>query len=267
MSRHENDPCFDDPYWFLVSSIYPKVSSSSWFILSKMKFPKAISLLLLSSVEAHRGSPQEIYTAAEDERDLSALMEITSCFDSHEFEVYFQGKCTFDELASRMDLMLEESGGDCLSTGELEVLSLLGLNATDIEEGRESVKQLCKAAMDEASTDPNMAVQWDEIAGYGGNFDQNFYDGKTFWNEEIETNVDTIVPGLASNRLKTDAERVDDFYETVAERTAFTWPEVSNFENCEINTAYCCWVSPTMSLLLFNELIHFQNANCKPFVF
>ena len=111
-----------------------------------MKFPKAISLLLLSSVEARRGSPQEIYNAAEDERDLSALMEITSCFDSHEFEVYFQGKCTFDELASRMDLMLAESGGDCLSTGELEVLSLLGLNATDIEAGRESVKQLCKAA-------------------------------------------------------------------------------------------------------------------------
>lgn len=220
-----------------------------------MKFPKAISLLLLSSVEARRGSPQEIYTAVEEERDLSALMEITSCFDSHEFEVYFQGKCTFDELASRMDLMLEESGGDCLSTGELEVLSLLGLNATDIEEGRESVKQLCKAAMDEASTDPNMAVQWDEIAGYGGNFDQNFYDGRTFWNEEIETNVDTIVPDLASNRLKTDAERVDDFYETVAERTAFTWPEVSNFENCEINTAYCCWVSDRQA----ND----GNGNCR----
>lgn len=256
-------------FWFPT---YPKVSSSSALLvdalyLSKMKFPKAISLLLLSSVEARRGSPQEIYTAAEEERDLSALMEITSCFDSHEFEVYFQGKCTFDELASRMDLMLAESGGDCLSTGELEVLSLLGLNATDIEAGRESVKQLCKAAMDEASTDPNMAVHWDEIAGYGGNFDQNYYDGKTFWNEEIQTNVDTIVPGLASNRLETDAERVSDFYETVAERTAFTWPEVSNFENCEINTAYCCWVSPTMSLLLFNELIHFQNANCKPFVF
>ncbi len=91
-------------------------------------------------------------------------------------------------------------------------------------------------------------VQWNEVNGQitnkGSNFDKEYYDGNTFWNEEYQTNYDTLIPDEPSNVLRRDAERVDDLYETVAERVAFEWPNhIDNFENCEIRAAMCCWVA------------------------
>jgi len=142
------------------------------------------------------------------------------------------------------------------------IVSFLRVGYTDYTDvsqeadAREDVKQLCKNAMDLAANDPGKMVPWEDISGYGANFDQNFFDGKTFWNEEVQTDIDTIVPGLASNRLDIDAERVDDFYETVAERVPFAWPEtVTSLENCEIRAAMCCWVSDRQA----ND----NNGNCR----
>lgn len=91
-------------------------------------------------------------------------------------------------------------------------------------------------------------MQWNDVNGQitnkGSNFDKEYYDGNSFWNEEYQTNYDTLIPDEPSNVLRRDAERVDDLYETVAERVPFEWPNhIDNFENCEIRAAMCCWVS------------------------
>jgi hypothetical protein len=96
--------------------------------------------------------------------------------------------------------------------------------STNATQAREDVQQLCKTAIDLTVSDPGKVVAWEDISDYGPNFDQSYFDGKTFWNEEVQTDNDTIVPGLASNRLEIDAERIDDLYETVAGRAPFACP-------------------------------------------
>ena len=229
-----------------------------------MRFTSALLLLLTQDARSILGS------------DVSSrrLNTESSCFGGHNFDLYFKGKCTYDELVARMDVMVQENLSACKHTAALEVMFLLGkllhlcpksksiyfpssmsphtivsclrVGYTDVSQeadAREDVKQMCKTAMDLAANDPDKMIPWEDIAGYGANFDQNFFEGKTFWNEEVQTDIDTIVPGVPSNRLEIDAERVDDLYETVAERVPFAWPNVTSLENCEIRAAMCCWVS------------------------
>jgi len=68
-----------------------------------------------------------------------------------------------------------------------------------------------------------------------------------------------IVPGQPSNVLNRDAERVDDLYETHLQRNPLQWPgdsptSMSNFANCELQAAMCCWVSDRQA----ND----NNGNC-----
>ena len=102
-------------------------------------------------------------------------------------------------------------------------------------------------------------IQWNEalsqVTNKGSNFDSEYYDGNTFWNEEYQTNYDTLIPDEPSNVLSRDAERVDDLYETVAERVPFEFPtHIDNFDNCEMRTAMCCWVADRQA----ND----NNGNC-----
>ena len=61
---------------------------------------------------------------------------------------------------------------------------------------RMKVDQMCQKAMDDGMTLPSKSVPWEKVANKGDNFDKQYYDGNTFWNEEFETNYDTtIIPG------------------------------------------------------------------------
>lgn len=223
-----------------------------------MRLTLAIPLTLTSLAAQVQGvrHVQEVEAIPELNVDSRRLNTEFTCFGDHDFDLYFKGKCTYDELVTRMDVLIQENAKSCLNSAADEVLFLLGYSDASQEgEARETVKQLCKTAMDLAASDPGKVVDWEDISDYGPNFDQSYFDGKTFWNEEVQTDIDTIVPGLASNRLDIDAERIDDLYETVAERVPFAWPKVTNLENCEIRAAMCCWVSDRQA----ND----DNGNCK----
>ena len=123
----------------------------------------------------------------------------------------------------------------------------------------EQTKQLCKKAMDKVANDANSVVEWNletsRVTNKGHQFDKEYYDGNTYWNEEYETKQDRIVPGLDANVLERDAEVVDDLYETVAERIPMEFPtHIENFEDCKLRAAMCCWVSDRQA----ND----NNGNC-----
>ena len=74
--------------------------------------------------------------------------------------------------------------------------------------------------------------------------------------QEYETKYDTLVPGLHSNILEQDAERVEDLYETVIQRRRLEFPShLPNFESCELRSAMCCWVQDRQA--------GDNNGNCK----
>lgn len=225
-----------------------------------MKFAKATSIIAalsgfaISSVTAFRGSQilDADGKASQVHRNLEQTAQDYTCTGGQDYSIYFKGKCDYDHLVKRMDLKVAENSR-CVNSGAKEVQLLAGIIAGEsdpnaIHEAKKAVDKLCRAAMDIVMKDPNKVVQWNNVNGQvtnkGSNFDQEYFDGNSFWNEEYQTNYDTLIPDEPSNVLRRDAERVDDLYETVAERVPFEWPShVDNFDNCEIRAAMCCWVS------------------------
>jgi len=117
------------------------------------------------------------------------------------------------------------------------------------------IYDLCKVVLDDYSTDNT--VPWSEVTQMGEKFDKEYYDGNGDWNEEHQSNYPhpPFIPGRASNVLNRDAERVDDLYENHLQRFPLEWPEtMSNFENCQYQSAMCCWVSDRQA----ND----NNGNC-----
>jgi len=182
-----------------------------------------------------------------------------SCFGDHDFTLYFKGECTYENLVDRMHIKTQENSR-CINSGEEEIQLLVGvIDPSDEHVAKERVKSICKTAMDAMAMDPTKSVPWEQVTNKGDNFDQQYYDGKTFFNEERQTDYDSLIPGEVNNELKRDGERIDDLYETVLERVPFQWPyHIDNFENCEIRAAMCCWVQDRQA----ND----NNGNCnKPY--
>mmetsp|Transcript_15515 Transcript_15515/g.22118 ORF Transcript_15515/g.22118 Transcript_15515/m.22118 type:complete len:439 (+) Transcript_15515:52-1368(+) len=177
-----------------------------------------------------------------NERHLDASY---SCFGEENFTVYFRGSCTYEELLERVELKILESSR-CINTAKEEIALLMGYSdpIRFEDEVKDAVTGLCKAAMKKFEDDPTSTVKWSRVTQKGDQFDKEYYDGNTFWNEEYQTDYDGLIPGEPSNVLNRDAERVDDLYYTVASRTQFEWPDyMPNFEDCELRSAMCCWVS------------------------
>jgi len=115
-----------------------------------------------------------------------------------------------------------------------------------------------------ASADNGGEYPFHNIAGingsYDSHFDKNFYDGGTYWNEEIETELenDESEDEDFTKRLKRDAAHVKRFYEDTAQYGTVEWPgQHSNFDldTCDIHAAMCCWVQDRQA--------GDNNGNCK----
>ena len=139
---------------------------------------------------------------------------------------------------------------------EKELTYHLPENVTDAEA---FVQSICQEAYDKYANDHQ--VPWANITQMGDKFDKEYYDGNGDWNEEHQSNYPhpPAIPGQASNVLNRDAERVDDLYETNVQRYPVQWPgdaptSMSNFDNCKLQSAMCCWVSDRQA----ND----NNGNC-----
>jgi hypothetical protein len=91
-------------------------------------------------------------------------------------------------------------------------------------------------------------------------FEQMFYNGRTNWQEDVETTTttnahssNTATATTTTNILKEDAEAVRVFFEGIAQGRRVEWPggTLSNFRSsvtdadglstCTTNAAMCCW--------------------------
>merc|ERR1712176_1306423 len=78
-----------------------------------------------------------------------------------------------------------------------------------------------------------------------------FFNGRTDWQEEVET-IYATEDGIATSVLKQDAENIRAFYESAAQGRRVAWPGgLTNFQSsetdgagnptCTTNAAMCCW--------------------------
>jgi hypothetical protein len=146
----------------------------------------------------------------------------------------------------------------CPHSASDEILLHLSPGHTE-ESAALKISELCKMARDAYQNDH--VIKWSNITLKGTKFDKEYFDGNGIWNEEHQSNFyhTPTVAGEPSNVLRIDAERVDDLYESQAKRNPLEWPgdtptSIKNFENCELQSVMCCWVSDRQA----ND----NNGNC-----
>mmetsp|Transcript_3556 Transcript_3556/g.5368 ORF Transcript_3556/g.5368 Transcript_3556/m.5368 type:complete len:681 (-) Transcript_3556:438-2480(-) len=202
-----------------------------------MKFstrtPEVIwSLLLLPSLaSAKYNSIRTLVPTTDDIVNFGvdgALTDGVSCLGAEDFFAAFEGDCNFEDLSAAIATKLPAS---CDHTAAEELEILLGSEA--------KLRGLCESAWDAHVA--THRYPFASVSGFGTEWDKEYYDGNTNWNEEIETLYDTIVDERA-NHLRTDANRVLDLYKAEAERDPIEFPSyISNFDSCDLRTVMCCW--------------------------
>jgi len=183
-----------------------------------------------------------------------------SCLSN--FEVSIKGPCNYDKLRDAVQDRLynpDELSYDSISCdhGADEEISLIFPNMT-IFEIKQYVAHSCEQAGSETHTG---LMPWASVTDKGDKFDKEHFDGNGEWNEERQTNKphQPYVLNEPSNVLKRDAQRVDDVYEGFAQSGPIQWPgdaptSMSNFENCQLQSAMCCFVQDRQA----ND----NNGNC-----
>jgi len=158
-----------------------------------------------------------------------------TCSLSGGFSLELQDECSLDALQAAFD--------DFLAAPENQILSSVGSCAsTDLSTllNGQDVSKLC----DEATSPGELSFE-DIVQQKDGKFVDSFFRGKTFWNEEVQTNYDLDDPnGPAVNILKEDLQHIPD-YKRVLEHTKLAYPsELENFNlenSCAMNAVMCCW--------------------------
>jgi len=157
------------------------------------------------------------------------------------------GQCSYDSLLEAYALQVFDAPGACAagsgaasgSTARADLDAKL-INATGAATGPEGAAVVCKALYDGQERVPftNAADMGDDL-----HFEQQFYNGLSDWQDEVETTYEDYEGGRSSY-LKEDAAKVREFYEGDGQYARVAWPaSLTNFEasTCTSHAAMCCW--------------------------
>jgi hypothetical protein len=185
---------------------------------------------------------------------IASLLNFTSgqevkCVEGG-YVLEFDGECnTVNFKLGYEGIFNRES--ECTNTFEEDLRLQLNLPVTaSDDEVNSAIRKICEIAWDNYDTVPFKRTHRKK-----GQFEQIYYNGGTYWNEEVETLLET---GERTNYLKEDSKQVLEFFESFAQSSQVEWPgDLPNFEldKCELNAAMCCWPQDRQA----ND----GNGNCK----
>ena len=164
------------------------------------------------------------------------------------FSLEFDGRCTTETVvAAYADQVYNAAGATastCASSPEADLL----LKVQTAQGPGTSIADLCTAVYQSQDK-----VPFTDAANRGTDlhFEQMFYNGRTDWQEEVET-IYEREDEAPTSILKEDAEAVRTFFQGIAQGRRVTWPgELNNFQSsvqdgnglatCTTNAAMCCW--------------------------
>uniref|UniRef100_A0A7S4QR51 Uncharacterized protein n=1 Tax=Ditylum brightwellii TaxID=49249 RepID=A0A7S4QR51_9STRA len=191
---------------------------------------------------------------------LPSYTSAASCLASlTRFNLAFRGRCRYDDVLGRIADEVAKTEACEGVTAENELIALLGV--TTVEGAQGEVYSMCEGLFQAEKADE--FLPFPDISEQGPQFDKQYYDGNTYWNEQYETNVENRVPYLkneAANRLDIDAANVEDVYDGIAKSGGIQFPGgLSNFQDddgniCDLRAVMCCWASDRQA----ND----NNGNC-----
>jgi len=174
-----------------------------------------------------------------------------SCLGGYDFTIEFNGNCVYSDIIEQFVDYLDEAAPSCGHDALTELRILLDVGSD--EEVLSQISSICDNAWNAHIA--SEGYPWADVTGYGPEWDKEYYDGNTHWNEEHETLYNTTIEGEPANRLKDDAYFVDGLYDSHAQRKPIEYPShLDNFDQCELRSVMCCWPSDRQA----ND----NNGNC-----
>lgn len=84
------------------------------------------------------------------------------------------------------------------------------------------------------------SLKFGKITGRGDQFDREFMNGGSDWNDEYQVGFNDVV----YHKLADDAARIQTVHDTFASNGPIEFPEhLTNFQDCDAAAAMCCYVS------------------------
>ena len=159
-----------------------------------------------------------------------------------EIQLDQNGQCTPDILlAAYADQIYDATGGtpsDCTTSAADDLAAKL--QAADM-----TLQDVCDSVY---ATQHKVPFTDAAKRGTDMEFEEMFFNGRTDWQEEVETLYTYNEEGDRTAILKEDAEAVRVFFQGTAQGKRVEWPgQLPNFQTstghtqCETNAAMCCW--------------------------
>jgi len=162
-----------------------------------------------------------------------------ACISDGFFLQVVEGDCSFAYVLESFETIFNNNPACATSDGpETELLNIL--QAPDYQAAETMFENLCDGAWSSYVANMNK-VAFKDIARLGERFVKQFFNGKTDWNELVQTRFPTTTNGSPSFELSKQARQVAQFFTAEASFGQVIWPSVSNVNSCASNTAYCCW--------------------------
>ena len=167
--------------------------------------------------------------------------------------------CTFGKVKKVFTVMMNELAGcgtlveeikDVFQTNRLQDAKTIIKNACDAapvsNEATSSFRDILDLPYNDAAQDLSQEEAEDR-------FLKEYYDGNTFLNQEVGNHKQL------STRQYGVFGQIKEFDRGVSKKEVVSWPsdDVDNFNDCEMNTVMCCWVTDRVINNGDN------NGNCK----
>uniref|UniRef100_A0A7S1D1C3 Uncharacterized protein n=1 Tax=Cyclophora tenuis TaxID=216820 RepID=A0A7S1D1C3_CYCTE len=116
----------------------------------------------------------------------------------------------------------------------------LQLGVSTEQQARDEVWRACRTALNNKYMDEY--TPFPAISGENTNvWDKAFFDGGTDWNDMRETkDINEMTKyhswAMPNSRISTA------YWSQARYNSGIRWPEIKNFNNCELNAVNCCWV-------------------------
>ena len=151
-----------------------------------------------------------------------------------DFDLEVEDECSYDSLVYAVQCRIDNTNSNL--NANAVVRDMVG--ATNNNQAEQTVKNMCGQMAQESYAN--------EFKHYNQEYRQEmkeYFDGGTYMNEDRQTKLEYGQNSPPSKVLKDDLKFINNMYNNIAQERGMEFPDdMTNFENCEIGAAMCCWI-------------------------
>ena len=153
---------------------------------------------------------------------------------NQDFDLEVESECSYDSLLYAVQCRINDSGSNLNANNVVRDM----VGASSNNEASQAVNAMCGQMSQETYAN--------EFKHYNQENRQDlkeYFDGGTYMNEDRQTKLENGPNSPPTKKLEDDLKFINSMYNDLAQERGMEFPDdMTNFENCEIGAAMCCWI-------------------------